>query len=628
MVLEADADYVHLCRACFANKRYEDASAVKCFSNLLAVGFQRFEIDLFWDVSRGIWSLCPVELGGMNSNANVTNRAIATTSQTSLRSVASEKEALDRQNQLSPRQEHHLTKRQPSSLTRSLTVPSTKTQLSRIGLATSASTTKTLSSTGLPSTNSTTGIGHSSTTTPPAAGTVFDVGPYSCTSSINLELLTQVMVSHLDSTQTNVNATLKYFILNLHAAAPASSPNGSPVKPTSEDLPKGSSMLSSVFYSAMPQYLYTPKDLQTERSDLNSSASWFDVNYFNEPDPSYFHVHDHGDHTSTPDGWPSTSYVEMERAKRLFAGFGLVESQMENYNFSGDAPTIFPQHYLESSPSVTANAAGHIRDGCFFNAKKTSVSSTNNSWAFAVDGSTLPKSSTSVQTELIEASNLTYCGISPVLNDTLGDKTAGEAYEPYRDFVQSTIWSWGPGQPRDDTPPDDDDPKTENRCAVLDAKSGYWQTADCAESHFSACRSYGQPYGWSISSDDTSYTNAAITCDDGTEFTTPRTALEDTYLLHKWRETIAERNIGNDLLWVNVNDLNAKGCWVVGQNTTCPYLPNMGNERTVIVPTVAAVIVFVLAVLTVFVKCAANRQRSKRRRRRGDDGWDYEGVPS
>jgi hypothetical protein len=48
------------------------------------------------------------------------------------------------------------------------------------------------------------------------------------------------------------------------------------------------------------------------------------------------------------------------------------------------------------------------------------------------------------------------------------------------------------------------------------------------------------------------------------------------------------------------------------------------------VPTVAAVIVFVIAVLMVFVKCAANRQSYTRARRRktSDEGGDYEGVPS
>jgi hypothetical protein len=48
----------------------------------------------------------------------------------------------------------------------------------------------------------------------------------------------------------------------------------------------------------------------------------------------------------------------------------------------------------------------------------------------------------------------------------------------------------------------------------------------------------------------------------------------------------------------------------------------------VVIPTVAGVIVFLLAILTITVKCAANRQNTRRRRKRGEGGWDYEGVPS
>ena len=223
------------------------------------------------------------------------------------------------------------------------------------------------------------------------------------------------------------------------------------------------------------------------------------------------------------------------------------------------------------------------------------------------------------------ASNFTYCGISPILNETLGKVTADQGFEHYRDYAQSTIWSWGTDEPRNSA--FGDESRTNNRCAVLNATSGSWQTGDCAESHYSACRYNSQPYQWTISNSDASYTDANIGCKSENEFTAPRTALENSYLLHSWRQAISVRGINDNLLWVDFNDLDYKGCWVVGQNSTCPYIPQTTYDRKVVIPTVAAVIVFVLAALTVFVKCAANRLRSKRRRR-GDDGWDYEGVPS
>lgn len=72
------------------------------------------------------------------------------------------------------------------------------------------------------------------------------------------------------------------------------------------------------------------------------------------------------DHSSTPNGWPSGSFIEMGNAKRMLAGYGQVDPQMQGYNFSADSSIIFPHGYVESNVSVTTNGQGHIESGCFF----------------------------------------------------------------------------------------------------------------------------------------------------------------------------------------------------------------------------------------------------------------------
>jgi hypothetical protein len=413
---------------------------------------------------------------------------------------------------------------------------------------------------------------------------------------------------------------MKYLILNLHAAASASDPTGPGTEPPLGTLPQGQKVLSYILDLSMAQYVYTPDDLADQRSDLNSSQSWYAVERFDEPDSAYFRVqsNNNGD-TYTLDGWPSASFVEMQRARRLLAGFGRIDPQMERYNFSADKSIIFPTGYL--SKPITHDKHLQGANPCFFHFDEKSVSANNNSWALAWEQSSL-------QSGLTAASNYTTCGISPILNKTLKGVTADQEFGPYREFLDRTIWSWAPGEPLHGLGEDDDGSKTQHRCAVLDAASGNWQAVDCTQSHYSACRVNGRPYEWSIGKISTAYTTADIPCPDGSLFTAPRTALENEYLQHHWRKAIREREIDDNLLWMNFNDLDVQGCWVVGQNVTCPYLSTGHDNRQIIVPTVAAVIVFVLALLTVFVKCAANRQGSKRRRRRGDDGWDYEGVPS
>ncbi|KAG9583707.1 hypothetical protein KCV04_g22661, partial [Aureobasidium melanogenum] len=61
---------VDLTPVCFSDQRYEDAAAQQCLSNLLALGFHRLIVDLYWDQSRQTWSLCPVELSTQGNSTS------------------------------------------------------------------------------------------------------------------------------------------------------------------------------------------------------------------------------------------------------------------------------------------------------------------------------------------------------------------------------------------------------------------------------------------------------------------------------------------------------------------------------------------------------------------------------
>ena len=93
------------------------------------------------------------------------------------------------------------------------------------------------------------------------------------------------------------------------------------------------------------------------------------------------------------------------------------------------------------------------------------------------------------------------------------------------------------------------------------------------------------------------------------------------------------RDFDGNGAWVDFNSLDVKGCWVSGgPNTTCPYSSAVrdaeAEKRTVLVPTIAALIVLVITALTVFSKVTGNRRVRKRNRRRAVNGFIYEGVPS
>ncbi|KXT17993.1 hypothetical protein AC579_9595 [Pseudocercospora musae] len=601
--------------ACFANNRYEDIAAAKCLSNLLVAGYRRLDADVYWDASRNRWSLCPVQLGGagdvLTTSISLAETPLNTATSLSNRIITGREAATYME--LAPRQ-----------ATETLSLPS---QLAST-VTSSAMTTATLnanpSTTSLP-----TGSSPGSSQTSDEDAVLLQVGPYLCSPAIDFALLVSIVSAHLASTETDLNATTVALVLNLHAASPASDPSGSAEQPGNDELPQGSSLLSSIISSNMSVYTYPFSDLLGERANLNSSRSWFTVTPDYQPDAAFFKVDNTGSTISTLDGWPSESYIELSQAKRVIVGFGHVDPQMQNYNFAADEDVIFPQGYLESAPDVTLAADGNVTSGCFFDAASTSVASANSSWAVSPLGNNTDALSQQLGYIVQQGRNLVRCGISPVLNYTLNNVTADRDFRPYQAFAESSIWSWASGQPINASALDD---YNDYRCAALNSSSGFWQAADCSDSHYAACRIGDAPYQWAISDADAPYDRVELGCDDNQTFDAPRTALENAHLLSTWQRVRSEHSDDDGdgpLLWLNFNDLDVATCWVVGQNTSCPYEGPPGEEtRTIVVPVVGGIIVLVLTVLTICVKCAGNRQTAKRRRRRGDDGWDYEGVPS
>ncbi len=435
------------------------------------------------------------------------------------------------------------------------------------------------------------------------------------------------MSDFVASTDDTLSATLKYLIFNVHAAASYNSPSAPALKPQSSRLPSPADLIGNLFNSNISSALYTASLLKQQRSNLNSS--WLNVVDIIRPDPAYYSSKIVDNVSISPDGWPSESYMEFQNARRLLIAYGTIDPQMEDYHADADSIFMFSQHLLDNTVNVTLAADGTVSSGCIFNYQNTSLPAANSSWAVSSDMPTLSLTDLSppyYNSSLPAVGNLTACGISPILNQTLGNATADVNIAPYQEFVYSAIWSWYKGEPQTKA----DDSSNSFRCAALDSSiEGRWRVNDCRENHHAACRTNGQPHVWTLTSAKSHYTAAEDNCPANATFAVPRTALENQYLLGAYREAVArDKSIANDVVWINFNSLDVASCWVTGVNATCPYTPvARSNGQSIIVPVVAAIIVIVLAIFMVLVKCGANRQKS-RKRRNADDGWDYEGVPS
>ncbi|RMZ71864.1 lectin c-type domain [Pyrenophora seminiperda CCB06] len=603
---------VSLTQACFANNQYEHDAFKKCFSNLLAVGFPQFIVDTYWDPLRSVWSLCPVELPQSNGGGSNPGSVPVATGPT----VVPSSDTVQAQIPQSTLKIPPFAKRQETPT--SATVGSISAATSVVS-STPSSTSSTSSSAATP-----TIIDYPNANGPP----ILQVGSYNCTSLVTLVLLTGILEDFLETTSTTTGASITMFTFNVHAAASLGHPDAPAPDLSPNQLPVSGQLLSDVLRGNLSDKAFTPSLLSNQRANLGNS--WFDVSWNNRPLDGYYEtLKNNQNHQYTNSGWPTEAFMEFKQFYRVVTSYGTVDPQMSKYNIGPDLDYIFPPGTIIDEAETSLTTDGRITSGCLFAANEDTITpTTNSSFALTAAPPLFITANPNLTSPIPSITNLTACGITSLLNQTLANTTADKNPLPYAAYVHSTLWSFAPGQPLNASASNPD--PNDNRCVVM-MKSPYpsrWRVTNCGEAHRVACHDPRKPYNWLISSAATPYANAASFCASPAEFSVPHTPLENAHLFAAFEKVAPS---GDDAVYINLNSLGVRDCWVVGLNGTCPYLPSTDTNRTriVVVPTVAAVLIFLLAVMTFFVKCAANRRENRRgRKRRLVDGWEYEGVPS
>ena len=577
---------MYVTAACFGNNVYEDAAAENCLSNLLSSQIRRYVIDLYWDTVNRRFGLCPVEIPNTPSDSSqiatsegpISAGSVVTSSSIAARQIAS------------------------ISATNA-TLSSTRDSATA---TTSATTTYSVISTGEDS-------------------RVLQLGQYQCSDTLTLASVTSVFSNYLARTSNTLDAKIVIWILNLHVAASSNQIN-SPRTTLSPDLLPNSTENVATYLDSLEDVLYSPSALLSDRQNLNSS--WFRRGNREElPLTSYIStfVLPNGD-LATEDGWPGENYIQVSKGRRMLIGFGEIDPAMSEYNTSMDDARVYPAGYISKQQDIEFQPDGQLVSGCYYNASQFDVGKLNNSWAVAPINTISPPNLDNM------ADNLTTCGFSQLLNVTIDGITADAVGGPYQDFGNNAIFSWAYGQPENDTSQGVDEDR-KFRCALMvstDAYRGHWRVEYCSERHRVACREAGSPYLWRISSFSVPYASGDAACTGNTTFDVPRTGLENAYLYNKVLNVAEDEQSLLDGIWINFNSLAVQDCWITtGINGSCPYYQDSSatQSRQILIPALAALIVLILTVLTILVKCTSNA-RNSRIRRRGEGGWDYEGVPS
>ena len=482
--------------------------------------------------------------------------------------------------------------------------------------------------TATPDTATTTLSSAIATVTGKSGSQMMQLGPYQCSDDLSLDNLINILKGWINLSSDPIRARFIILQLNIHATADPDDPAGVPQTPTSSELPSSGELVGSRFDAQnLGGYIYKPSDLVGDRANLN--ASWFSVSAQNRlPVIGYYELNEQGDHLATSNGWPSEAFLLFNQYKRLLLTYDVVSPEMSGYDVEGDSDWAFPSNRTKFSRDPDVNAQGLVTSGCYYSDSEMSVAGINNSWAITnvEDYSGPPQ---------LYLQNLTSCGFGPILNFTL-NKTADADYQIYQNFTQGTLFGWAPGEPRNaSTTSDLDGPEDQYRCVVLDSSNtyrGHWRSANCQEKYRMACRVGGAPFDWTLSSSEVPYMNVVGACPDGSEPGIPRTGLESTYLYEHILRDLERQDTDSfrEGVWINLNSLDVQNCWITtGPNGSCTYSSDAQerHNREVLIPSIAALIVLILTVLTILVKCSVNRRKS-RVRRMGPGGWEYEGVPS
>jgi hypothetical protein len=618
---------VHLTKACFSAGIYDDLPTQQCISDLLATQIRRLVVDLYWDNINQQFNLCPVELPPLAGNAtagySVDTSALFTITESTVSSTTFSTPITAAPNGTNP-SGVAAGKRQASVSAASTSAPVAGNLTSVNATATATTTT-----TGPSSTSSDEAI---PTSTGVSGGTLLNLGPYTCSLDLNLGSIISLYQDYFSTTADTISARLQFLEFNLHAAAPFTDPSAPAQRPMLNRLPSGGDLIGAQFISVLDKAVYTPQALRDDRQNLNQS--WYRDEYRTPTDDNYFSVFQLPDgNVATHDGWPGESWALLTDNRRLLLAWGTIDPQMSLYDFQADSLNVFNDSLLVTTQRTTWGSNGILDEGCYFKQDETTVAQTNASWAVStIEDLDIPALANLAQ-------NLTACGISPVLNRTFGGSSVAQNLVDYQGFVEAAVYGWAPGEPSNASS-EAKEKHTGNdfRCAMLDANappSGRWRVDVCQTSRRAACRIAGQPYAWRLTTEMVTFDVAPGACPEHTTFDLPRTGLENTYLYREILNTTStlRNDEASDILegvWINFNSLDQPGCWVIGgPNMTCSYsnFAEKQQQRNVLIPTIAALIILVLSVLTLLVKCNQNR-RSNTRRRRGENGWEYEGIPS
>ncbi len=399
-----------------------------------------------------------------------------------------------------------------------------------------------------------------------------------------------------------------------------------------DDLPTSTTSLYTYMPAFIKDNLFTPTDWSKLVAGQSPIQAFPTANASIVENPSLAVLYD--------PQWPISIQNMLALDKRIILCFGNKITNLNGYNTSNDANYIFPSNasvcsltpttittqnasiLLSDNVPVPAYACGHpspnvYMTGTGFDTNTSSLFTPGSfgglgngvtalSWAFA----TLYES-ISAPFDSLTRQRTINCGFSPALLYS----------EKVDNLLSDLVWTWKMGYPTNDT---------EGDCAIMDKTDGRWMNTGCKSKYPVSCQTPDNPYNWTIIKSIATFADAKTACPIPYTFAVPRTPLENLALYEKFRE---DNEDTSKYLWINLNQIKRKYCWVVGENATCPYASNIDVVPAIIRSNLNTGLI-ILIIIGVFLYLKINRniksyKATKRRMevRRKIRLLDVNGVP-
>lgn len=448
---------------------------------------------------------------------------------------------------------------------------------------------------------------------------------YECSSTFTVDSIMQSIYSHLISTNTNMNVNFMKLLYRLHKINIPSNATAFYQKSSSY----GNATLSDAVHS-LGGTLYLPSDAQSYRTNLATA-----VNH-----KSFYN--------STDWGFPNLQtffYTDLKRIMVMVVHDEVTHTGVYNYTVN-DENSIFIKG---KSVNVTLDSIdSSAADECISNVfnlssvdpelfRKTALS---NGFRYVYDIGNMSFNDVTYK-------SLIRCGFSPILNTSFHMPNKESIGTIMNRFIPLSFWSWSSNLTQaledlmssnssfarrhsDTKSPSPAVNQEANNCVSIWEQG--WKIENCYKSLPYACQSNTDPIDWKIGNHARQYFDVykASSCPQGYAIGAPKLSIEMIALL-----AAISRTDTKFPLWIDVNDITVKGCFVKGgPYAKCPY-QDIVSEKVLaglIAPSFVTIIVMIILFLMEKLwrvnPIQTERKRYWKRKINEFNKEVYEGVPS